>query len=104
MNSVGIRALKQNASEVVARAAKGEIIEITDHGKPVAKIVPLREDRYEEMVSSGQITPPRASLAEYIAEHKTLQAELKAQGIPITNTSSMTLQEILDEQREERLP
>lgn len=46
MSTVGIRALKQNASEVVARAARGETIEITDRGKPVAKIVPLRTDRY----------------------------------------------------------
>ncbi|MBK0419344.1 type II toxin-antitoxin system prevent-host-death family antitoxin [Leucobacter sp. CSA1] len=42
MRTVGIRALKQNASEVVARAAKGEVIEITDHGKPVAKICRCR--------------------------------------------------------------
>jgi prevent-host-death family protein len=34
--------LKQNASEVARQAAAGDVIAITDRGKPVARIVPLR--------------------------------------------------------------
>lgn len=41
MNSVGLRELKQNPSEVVARAEHGETIVITVQGRPVAKITPL---------------------------------------------------------------
>lgn len=41
MSSVGIRDLKQNASAVVARAAAGEIIAVTDRGRPVAQLTPL---------------------------------------------------------------
>lgn len=42
MSQVGIRELKQNASEVVARAESGEVIDITLRGRPVARISPLR--------------------------------------------------------------
>ncbi len=38
MAEVGIRALKQNASEVVARVEAGEEITVTNRGRPVAKI------------------------------------------------------------------
>ncbi|MEO8095523.1 MAG: type II toxin-antitoxin system prevent-host-death family antitoxin [Pseudolysinimonas sp.] len=41
MESVGIRELKQNASEVVARAERGETITITVQGRPVAQLAPL---------------------------------------------------------------
>ncbi|MCX6410098.1 MAG: type II toxin-antitoxin system prevent-host-death family antitoxin, partial [Actinobacteria bacterium] len=37
MDQIGIRALKQNASAVVARAAAGEALIITDNGRPVAQ-------------------------------------------------------------------
>ncbi|MFN2486319.1 MAG: type II toxin-antitoxin system Phd/YefM family antitoxin [Acidimicrobiia bacterium] len=37
MSVVGIRALKQNASAVVAEAASGELVTITDRGRPVAR-------------------------------------------------------------------
>lgn len=38
---IGIRALQQNASAIVERAAAGEAIEITARGRPVARLVPL---------------------------------------------------------------
>jgi prevent-host-death family protein len=49
---VGIRALQQNASAVVARVAAGEIIEITDRGRPVARMVPLG-DGMLSLVAAG---------------------------------------------------
>ncbi len=55
MTSVGIRALKQNASEVVRQAAAGDVITITDRGTPVAQIVPLRTSRLEEMRNAGLV-------------------------------------------------
>jgi len=53
MSRVGIRALQQNASAVVARAAAGEIVEITDRGRPVARLVPLGEGRLSSLVAAG---------------------------------------------------
>ena len=41
MTSVGIAELKNHASELVERASGGEVITITKHGKPVAKITGL---------------------------------------------------------------
>jgi len=40
MVEVGIRALKQNASEVVARVEAGEEITVTNRGRPVAVLSP----------------------------------------------------------------
>jgi prevent-host-death family protein len=41
MKSVGVRELKEHASEVLRRVQRGEIVEITVRGKPVARMVPL---------------------------------------------------------------
>lgn len=38
MSEVGIRALKQNASTVVAEAAGGETVIITDRGRPPPRL------------------------------------------------------------------
>jgi prevent-host-death family protein len=62
MEEVGIRALKQNASEVVARAASGEEIIVTDRGRPVAKLTPLVGSRLAQMISSGVARPARRRL------------------------------------------
>jgi prevent-host-death family protein len=61
---VGIRALKQNASAVVARAASGEVITITDRGRPVAQLTPLPGGRLEELVEGGRARPPRRAITE----------------------------------------
>ena len=63
-SSVGIRALQQNASQVVGRAKAGEIITITEHGKPVARIVPIVKDRYQEMIDAGLIVPAKRPFSE----------------------------------------
>ena len=55
MPTVGIRALKQNASEVVRQAAAGDVITITDRGKPVARMVPIRTSRLAEMRNAGLV-------------------------------------------------
>lgn len=50
---VGLRALQQNASAVVARAAAGEVVEVTDRGRPVARIVPLAANGLEALITAG---------------------------------------------------
>ena len=54
MGEVGVRALKQNASAVVAAAAAGEEVTITDRGRPVAQLVPLRSSRLDQLIASGR--------------------------------------------------
>jgi prevent-host-death family protein len=57
-NRVGIRELKQNASKVIQEVKEGEIITVTEHGVPVAKIVPISTDRYQELIDDGTLIPP----------------------------------------------
>ena len=64
MDEVGIRALKQNASEVVARAAAGEVITVTDRGRPVAQLVPLPDSNLDGLVAAGVARPPKRPLSE----------------------------------------
>ncbi|MFV2063554.1 MAG: type II toxin-antitoxin system Phd/YefM family antitoxin [Chloroflexota bacterium] len=54
MGKVGIRALRQNASVVVAEVASGDLVTITDRGRPVALLVPIAPDRVAELVSAGR--------------------------------------------------
>jgi prevent-host-death family protein len=67
MSEVGIRALKQNASAVVAEAAGGETVTITDHGRPVAVMVPVPAGRLEQLVTGGRARPPRRSVRDLAA-------------------------------------
>lgn len=62
--SVGVRELRQQASAVLKRVAAGEVIEVTDHGRPVARIVPLRHGAFEQMVLEGRATEATEDLLE----------------------------------------
>ncbi|PZF84726.1 type II toxin-antitoxin system Phd/YefM family antitoxin [Jiangella anatolica] len=64
MTEVGIRALKQNASAVVASAAAGETIQITDRGRPVAQLSAIPSSPLERLLASGRARSPRRSLNE----------------------------------------
>lgn len=64
MATVGIRALKQNASAVVATVAAGESLTVTDRGRPVARIVPLEESGLDRLIASGLARPPLRPLAD----------------------------------------
>jgi prevent-host-death family protein len=55
MDRIGVRELRQNASRYLARVATGETIEVTDRGRPVALLVPVRPERWDELVASGQV-------------------------------------------------
>lgn len=61
MTEVGIRALKQNASAVVAEAASGELITITDRGRPVAQITAIPASGLRRLEASGRARVARRS-------------------------------------------
>ena len=46
MATVGIRELRQNASEILRDVEAGEIATVTVAGRPVAQIVPLSANRW----------------------------------------------------------
>jgi len=57
MARVGIRELRQRASELVRRVENGESIEITDRGRPVALLSPLPDDPLRRLRASGDLQP-----------------------------------------------
>ena len=58
MDSIGVRELRQHASRYLARVAGGETLEVTDRGRPVAMLVPVHGDAWQNLVASGRVTAP----------------------------------------------
>src|ERR671919_263313 len=58
MASVGVRELRQRASELLRLVQQGETIEVTDRGRPVALLTPVPEgSALERMRAAGEIEP-----------------------------------------------
>jgi prevent-host-death family protein len=58
MTSVGVRELRQRASELLRLVQQGEVVEITDRGRPVARLTPLPTGTpLKQMWASGEIDP-----------------------------------------------
>lgn len=55
MRAIGVRELRQNASKYLEDVAAGESIEITDRGRPVARLVPVTGDPWQDLVYSGEV-------------------------------------------------
>lgn len=64
MTSVGVRELRQRASELLRRVEAGETIEITDRGRPVAVLAPLPQDPLERLRASGDLRVSDRDLAD----------------------------------------
>jgi prevent-host-death family protein len=92
MARIGIRELRQNASEYVRRAEKGETIEVTDRGRPVAQLTPLPR--------------PMSVIDRWIAEGKSTRAIGRLEELPPPKPlppGSPSTQQILDELREDTI-
>lgn len=58
MTRVGVRELRQRASELLRLVEQGETIEITDRGRPVALLTPVPEGSVlDQMRAAGEIEP-----------------------------------------------
>ena len=57
MESIGVRELRQHASLYLSRVAAGEFIEITDRGRPVARLVPITDDPWQDLINAGEVLP-----------------------------------------------
>ncbi|HYG61458.1 MAG TPA: type II toxin-antitoxin system prevent-host-death family antitoxin [Thermoanaerobaculia bacterium] len=65
MRSAGIAELKASLSETLARVKAGEEVLVTEHGRPIAKIVPLSaQTATDELVRSGVLRVPERPLDE----------------------------------------
>lgn len=88
--SIGIRELRDTLSRQIAAVREGETIIVTDHGKPVAKIVPMGDsDWLNQMIAAGRITPSKRP--------KRPSSELPEPGPPLKGDK--TLLQILLEDR-----
>lgn len=62
-HAVGLRDLRHHTSEVLARVRHGETVDITEHGKLIARIVPVGERQptpiLARLVESGRATLAR---------------------------------------------
>jgi prevent-host-death family protein len=59
MASVGVRELRQRASELLRRVESGETIEVTDRGRPVALLTPVPEvGPLERLRATGEVAAP----------------------------------------------
>ena len=56
MKAIGVRELRQNASKYLETVASGETIEITDRGRPVARLVPITGDPWRDLIAAGEVT------------------------------------------------
>ena len=57
MDVIGIRELRQHASRYLKRVAAGESIEVTDRGRPVARLVPVASDPWQDLINAGDVQP-----------------------------------------------
>jgi prevent-host-death family protein len=86
---VGVRALRQSLSVFLRRVESGDSFEVTDRGRPVAMLTPLRAGAtaLERLVASGRATLPEGDVLDLGAPPRT----------------SRRLSQALLEQRAERL-
>jgi prevent-host-death family protein len=79
MADVGVRELKQRLSEYLDRAERGELVRVTERGRPKALLGPLPgRARVEEGVAEGWITPATgaglAPVRRWKSPHRVLDA------------------------------
>jgi prevent-host-death family protein len=90
MEKVGVRELRQNLSVYLRRVARGERLEVTDRGRPVAVLAPLprTDSTVARLVAAG-----RARAAE---------GDLMDLGPPLPNRRGERLSDAVRELREDR--
>ncbi|MFD0200099.1 MULTISPECIES: type II toxin-antitoxin system Phd/YefM family antitoxin [Saccharothrix] len=59
-STIGVRELNQRTSAVLKRVRGGERITVTEHGEPVAYLVPVQSDAdvLDRLVAAGQAIVP----------------------------------------------
>jgi prevent-host-death family protein len=88
--SVGVRELRQDASKVLKLVKGGETILVTERGKPVAEIRPIKEITMQDLIDAGIVTPAKAKFDPKVFE-------------PLPNPEGRSLlKEFLKERREAR--
>ena len=82
--NVGVRELRDGLSRHLAAVREGQTVTVTDHGRPIAQIVPV-----------GQLT----ALERLIAEGRVRAARVRKQPAPDPVASTGTVSDLIAEQR-----
>ena len=63
---VGVRELRQNLSVHLRRIARGETLEVTDRGRVVAMLAPVRHESsaLERLTAAGLVIPAKGDLLD----------------------------------------
>jgi prevent-host-death family protein len=65
MKAIGVRVLRQRASELLKQVEAGRTLEVTARGRPVALLVPVRDTgRRQRLVALGRIVPATGDLLD----------------------------------------
>jgi prevent-host-death family protein len=78
MESIGVRELRQNASKYLDRVKRGESIEVTERGVPVAVLGPVAVHRatlVERLIAEGRMRPARGDLMEWLEKNPPIPAD-----------------------------
>jgi prevent-host-death family protein len=56
--NIGVRELRDTLSRQLAEVQAGRVVTVTQHGRPIARIVPVgRPTRLEQLVAEGRVAP-----------------------------------------------
>ncbi|MGH3446169.1 MAG: type II toxin-antitoxin system Phd/YefM family antitoxin [Nocardioidaceae bacterium] len=88
---MGLRELRQHASAVLKRVVHGDVVEVTDHGHPIARIVPLRPGALDQLVLEGRATAGVGDLVDRADEL----------GLPVAPRGPMLASDALAELRDD---
>ncbi|MFZ0216015.1 MAG: type II toxin-antitoxin system prevent-host-death family antitoxin [Candidatus Dormiibacterota bacterium] len=80
---MGVRELRQNASGLLRRVKSGEVIDVTEHGRPIARLVPFRPGLLDQLVLEGRATEAEGDLLDAMHE-LGLPAPSKPGQIPVS--------------------
>jgi len=65
MRAIGIRELRQQASRYLRDVERGETLEVTDRGRPVARLVPVPSAAgLEQLEAAGRLQPARGDVLD----------------------------------------
>ena len=60
MEQIPIRILNQDTASVLARVEHGEVVEITNRGRRIARIVPIESNELDHLVARGRVVSATA--------------------------------------------
>jgi prevent-host-death family protein len=65
-STVGMTELRRRASAVLRRVEGGEVIDVTAHGHPIARIVPLLPGVLDQLALEGRATEQTGDLLDLL--------------------------------------